>query len=125
MTRLANKPQTFMKITSILKKQSNEYWTAFQTDTRVTQEIAKLFQELYAQRTESGSIQVAFQDSYLQMQGTNFPPGFTDFVSQVLTQAEGMVAHQKDIERQKQDIAESEKTDALKRIAERQKLPIV
>ena len=84
-----------------------------------------MFQELYADRHESGGIQVAFQDTYIQLQGTVFPPGFTDFVSQVLTQAEGLIAHQKDIERQKQEVADAQKTETLRRIAERQKLPIV
>jgi hypothetical protein len=114
-----------MKIVSIDKTHSTPHWTAFRTDARIAPEIQKLFLELYAARPEAGGIQVGFHGADIQLQGADFPAGFTEFVSQVLSQAESIVAHQKDVERQREQLADTQKTDALKRIAERQKLPIV
>ena len=116
---------TLMKIIAIDKAQSTPHWTAFRTDARITPEIQKVFLELYAARPESGGIHVGFHGADIQLQGADFPAGFTEFVSQVLTQAESVVAHKRDIQNQRQQLADTEKADALKRVAERQKLPIV
>jgi len=114
-----------MKIIAIDKAYSTPHWTAFRTDARIAPEVQKVFLELYAARPESGGIQVGFHGADIQLQGVDFPAGFTEFVSQVLTQADSIVAHKKDVERQREQLSDTQKTDALKRISERQKLPIL
>ena len=114
-----------MKITSIDQKHSTPYWIACHTDGHISADVAKHFQSLYAQRMEAGGIQVEVRDSLVLIQAGKWPAGFTDFVSQVLTQAEGLFAHEKDIARQKEQLATDQKNDMLKDVAKSQNLPIV
>src|SRR6266436_9212090 len=109
-----------MKITSINREHSTKDWTAFRTDAKITNEVEKHFLALYAERPESGGIKVEVHDQFvlIQVVGETLPPGFTEFVSRVLTEAQNVVEHKKDVERQKERLEDSQKAQSLKLIAE-------
>jgi hypothetical protein len=103
-----------MKIVRIDEKNSSTHWTAFNVDTPITREVADLFQELYAQRPESNGIKVVVQYSVVLIQAAVLPDNFIDFVSQVLSQAESIVAQRKQVPPPTEQLVDTKGMDVQK-----------
>jgi transcriptional/translational regulatory protein YebC/TACO1 len=103
-----------MKITAKDEKNSSTHWTAYSVDTPITREVADQFRELYAQHPDSGGIKVVIQYSLVLIQAVTLPAKFVDFVSEVLAQAESMVAQEKEPSPQMEQLVDDQKMDAQK-----------
>ena len=100
-----------MKITGIDEKNSSTHWTAFNVDTPITREVADQFRELYAQRPDLNGIKVVVQYSLVLIQTAILPDNFIDFVSQLLSQAESIVAQRKQVPPQTEPLVDPKKME--------------
>ncbi|MGH7977674.1 MAG: hypothetical protein ACREDS_02395 [Limisphaerales bacterium] len=69
---------------------------------------------MYAQRPDSGGIKVVVQYSLVLIQTVTLPANFVDPVSQVLSQAESLVAQEKEALTQTEQLVDDQKMDAQK-----------
>jgi hypothetical protein len=103
-----------MKIAGIDEKNSSTHWTAFNVDTPITKEVADQFRELYAQHPESKGRKVIIQYSLVLIQAAVLSDQLIEVVSQVLSQAEKIVAQRKQTPPQTEQLVDVKRLDVPK-----------
>jgi hypothetical protein len=113
-----------MKIKGFSGKHSTEDTIALVTEP-LSDDVVSHFLPLYQSRPELAAVPLTFEGGLIFLHTSHLPNGFIDFMESLLTQAEGMIAHEQNFAREEEDVEENAKQEALRKIAESQGRPIL
>ena len=113
-----------MKIQGISTHHSSEDRIAIVTEP-LSERVIAHFIPLYQSYPELAEVPMTVESGLIFLRASHLPNGFLDFMETLLTQAEGMVAHDQMFAREKAAIKETAQEETLRRVAESQGRPLL
>ena len=113
-----------MKIQGISTSHSSEERIALVTEP-LSESVVSHFLPLYEGYPELAEVPMTVESGLIFLRASHLPNGFLDFMETLLTQAEGMVAHDQIFAREKAAIKETAQEETLRRVAESQGRPLL
>ena len=113
-----------MKMIGIDSHQSTVERTAFRLEGPFDLRAIEHFKRLVADRMETRPFGIELRNSCIFAKNP-VPKGFSDLVSQLISEAEGFAAHEREVEDEREQLDSKQKDEILKRTACEQGLPIL
>lgn len=113
-----------MKIVALDSKNSLPDSLVFIIEPPLPQEVFEVFQQNLPNQPNFPGIPITYERGNIRVHATILPQGFTEYLERLFKESIGLIAHVKQIEEEKKQIAASQKQEALEAAAKRTGLPI-